>query len=206
LSTPKRNRPLDSAKHSKILDAAIKLFLNKGIEEVAMAEIAAKADVAKQTVYSHFGNKENLFHHAMLHALDRRIISQLDIDLSIPIQDFLSDFAQMMVMALVSEEGLKIQRVMVNNTITSQELRGTYWKDGPSAIQKLLTDYLKNKAKQGEINIPNVDFAAQQFYYMLKARANALALLGLKNQSEMKSLKDYAENCVELFLRGYRNV
>ena len=169
-----------------------------------MDEVAINAGVAKQTVYNHFENKESLFHKAMLHALDSRLLGQLAPDLGTPVEKFLTDFAQMMVMALNSEEGLKIQRIMTHINPSSDELRETYWHNGPLALQKMLAEYLKDKSKQGELTVADPDVAAQQFYYMLKAKANAKALLGLDNSDDVKKIKKYAKSCVELFLKGYR--
>lgn len=204
MSKSTRNRPLDHAKRSKILNAAIDLFLNQGLENVTMTDVSEKAGVAKQTVYSHFTNKENLFQQAMLHAMDGHLLGQLAPDLNAPTEKFLADFAYMMVMALTSDEGLKIQRIMTNINPTSLELREIYWENGPMAIQNMLAEYFKNKTKLGDINVIDPDSAAQQFYYMLKARANAKALLGLNNKQEENKLKKYAKSCVEFFLRGHR--
>jgi AcrR family transcriptional regulator len=43
-----------------IADAAMKLFTERGFDEVTVAEIARAADVSEQTVYNHFPTKERL--------------------------------------------------------------------------------------------------------------------------------------------------
>lgn len=44
-----------------ISDVATKLFLERGFDAVTVAEVAAAADVAVQTVFNHFPTKEDLF-------------------------------------------------------------------------------------------------------------------------------------------------
>ncbi len=44
-----------------ISDVATRLFLERGFDAVTVAEIAAAADVAVQTVFNHFPTKEDLF-------------------------------------------------------------------------------------------------------------------------------------------------
>ena len=44
-----------------ISDVATALFLERGFDDVTVAQIAAAADVAVQTVFNHFRTKEDLF-------------------------------------------------------------------------------------------------------------------------------------------------
>jgi AcrR family transcriptional regulator len=44
-----------------ILDAAVRLFEEKGYEQTTVSEIAAAADVATKTVFNYFPSKEDLF-------------------------------------------------------------------------------------------------------------------------------------------------
>ena len=53
--------PTSSAtKHAAIEHAALTLFLRDGYDRTSVDAIAAEAGVSKRTVYSHFGDKENL--------------------------------------------------------------------------------------------------------------------------------------------------
>jgi TetR/AcrR family transcriptional repressor of mexJK operon len=48
-------------KHAAIAAAALALFARDGYERTSVDAIAAEAGVSKRTVYSHYGDKENLF-------------------------------------------------------------------------------------------------------------------------------------------------
>ena len=48
-------------KHGAIAAAALVLFARDGYERTSVDAIAAEAGVSKRTVYSHYGDKENLF-------------------------------------------------------------------------------------------------------------------------------------------------
>ncbi|MDH6697881.1 MULTISPECIES: TetR/AcrR family transcriptional regulator [Streptomyces] len=49
-----------AATREKIADTALRLFLERGYDEVGIREVAAEADVAVTTVFSHFAAKEAL--------------------------------------------------------------------------------------------------------------------------------------------------
>jgi AcrR family transcriptional regulator len=49
------------SKHDAIAAAALVLFARDGYERTSVDAIAAEAGVSKRTVYSHYGDKENLF-------------------------------------------------------------------------------------------------------------------------------------------------
>jgi AcrR family transcriptional regulator len=62
-----------------IRDAAMRLFLERGFDEVSVAEVARAADVSEQTVFNYFPRKEDLvyermdtFEHELLAAVRER--------------------------------------------------------------------------------------------------------------------------------------
>jgi TetR/AcrR family fatty acid metabolism transcriptional regulator len=57
---------MDNAKTNKILDAAIKIFAEKGYQYATIAEIAKEAGISTGLVYSYFENKLDLLLSAML--------------------------------------------------------------------------------------------------------------------------------------------
>ena len=73
-------RTADPAKTRRIIDAAVQLFAERPYHEVRMEDIAARAQVAKGTLYLHYKDKEDLFLGIMndgLRALVDRIEASL---------------------------------------------------------------------------------------------------------------------------------
>ena len=48
-----------------IRDTAVRLFMERGFDQVTIAEIAREADVAEATVFNHFPSKEDLVYGQM---------------------------------------------------------------------------------------------------------------------------------------------
>lgn len=51
---------------TNILETAKKLFLEKGVEQTTVADIAKTADYSKSTIYVYFKSKEEIYHHIVL--------------------------------------------------------------------------------------------------------------------------------------------
>src|SRR5579872_2455618 len=66
VSPGKRSRAPRLASGGAIREAAAGLFLERGYQATSMDEIAARAGVSKQTIYTHFPNKEVLFEDLVL--------------------------------------------------------------------------------------------------------------------------------------------
>jgi len=66
-SSPEQFMPAQSAGEKAILEAAVRLFSDKGFNGVSMRSVAAAAGVSKANIYHHFESKEALY-LAILHA------------------------------------------------------------------------------------------------------------------------------------------
>lgn len=60
MSTNRQRRDPEATRQS-ILDAAQKLFVERGPKDVSTSEIAREADVTKSLIHHHFGSKESLW-------------------------------------------------------------------------------------------------------------------------------------------------
>src|SRR5512142_87491 len=67
---PRRRAPR-LASGGAIREAAARLFLEKGYQGTSMDEIAAAARISKQTIYTHFESKEQLFADLVLGNAER---------------------------------------------------------------------------------------------------------------------------------------
>jgi AcrR family transcriptional regulator len=69
--TLKRRAATAAATRRRILDAAIELYRDRGIDGTTLTAVASAADVARGTIVNHFGSAEGLLGAALGHLLDR---------------------------------------------------------------------------------------------------------------------------------------
>lgn len=88
----KLQRPRSKRAHDKVLDSAIELFADRGIEGTSIDSIAALSGVSKATIYKHWADKTALCLEALgrVHGLDRERPTFDSGDLLQDITDFLN--------------------------------------------------------------------------------------------------------------------
>ena len=84
-------RPRSRRAHDKVLDSAIELFANRGIEGTSIDSIAAASGVSKATIYKHWADKNALCLEVLerVHGVDRERPKFDSGDLQQDIIDFL---------------------------------------------------------------------------------------------------------------------
>jgi AcrR family transcriptional regulator len=71
----------------RILDAAKRLFLERGFEATSCEHVAALARAGKASLYARFPNKEALFAAVIRRTVDRALAPAGDVDATLPLRD-----------------------------------------------------------------------------------------------------------------------
>lgn len=93
---------------AEVLDAALAEFFEKGFEAARLEDIAARAGVSKGTIYLYFHSKEDVF-EALVRSVPQanvEALRQVTADMSVPPEEQLERFLQMMG-AFIRDESLQ---------------------------------------------------------------------------------------------------
>lgn len=186
------------------MNTAAKLFISEGYEKSSMVAIAAAADVSKQTVYSHFGNKEQLFSAAIEYKCEEYNVSHQLGDNNKTTRESIEEFCHRFSELLVSPEAIGLHRVCVAEAASSRVTK-LFWQAGPGKIRQELTTYLKQQTALGYLRIENFDFACSHLLSMLDGEAPHRIILGLPHEQALQHLPLYAKSCADVFLAAYES-
>jgi len=201
MKTKTRNK--SSAKRKQILLAATELFVEQGYASTSMDLIARKAEVSKQTVYSHFGSKDELFAAAIEERCDSYQMLDLSLDNIADPKATLLTLAQRFLCMLTSKEACAVHKICAYESKTYPLLSELFYQAGP---EKVTEDVAKLMAMLNERNILNIDnphFAALQFLNMMKGEAWMRVEFNTQQQLSQAEINEYLLASVELFMRGY---
>ena len=165
---PRRSPRLASA--GAIREAAAALFLEKGYQGTSLDEIAAVAQVSKQTIYTHFANKEELFSDLVLGNAERvdgfvaslmRTVSDAG-----DIQTGLRDLARMYIRFVVRPEVMRLRRLVIAEAGRYPELARTYHERVPQKVYLALATLFRDLSNQGQLRIEDPVLAAHHFAWL----------------------------------------
>lgn len=197
--------PTSSAsKHAAIESAALTLFLRDGYDRTSVDAIAAEAGVSKRTVYSHFGDKENLFLTAVRDTRDelreriREIVEQT----------MTGDDAESALLACVrgiaqvsarSPERAAMIRLLVVTLPHFPEFQEV-WRQ--RSISPLLEAGLERLAKTAPLAIDDFEEAAGHLSALTIGQVNNRSIMGTIPLSEAET-EAILTSGVAVFLRAY---
>ncbi len=196
-------RPSSVAKREQILEAASMLFVQQGFTDTSMEMVAQQAGVSKQTVYSHFGNKDELFTAAIQCKCQRYELHDLFVTTEGELRERLLDVGRQFVQLMLSEEACRVHRTCVAQVDTQPQAAELFFAAGPQTVITGLGEMLAREAASGQLGIANPRHAAIQFLLMVQGEAKIRSELGIEPQLDAAEIDAYVVSCVDLFLRGY---
>lgn len=183
----------------RILQAAAKLFGEKGYARATTRAIAKAADVNEVTIFRHFGSKKNLLSELIqtrsaLPDLSQLINKQLSGD---PRQD-LTLFARIFLNVLLQRQDTL--RLILCEANELPEIRDLVAQT-PKQLRQVTTEYLQGQIDQGVVRGLDPELMAQAFLGMFFSYAVAGELLGGPAAFE-QSTDEIISQFVEIFVKG----
>jgi TetR/AcrR family transcriptional repressor of mexJK operon len=191
--------PRGRKKREAILDAGVKVFMAEGYA-ASMDRVAAEAGVAKQTLYSHFGSKEGLF-HALFDRYKQQTLRVFD-----PAGDLaaeLAAFGEDLLRRIFDPEILGVQRLMIAQAAAFPDLARIFYDAGPGHVRTTLAAFLRNRMEAGALRPDDAAAAAEDLIGLLQGGRRQRHLFGVEPAPEAAELRGMAERAVTIFLRAY---
>jgi AcrR family transcriptional regulator len=201
-------RPKDMEKRAAILDAAKALFTQGGFVGTSMDAVAASAGVSKLTVYSHFGDKDNLFREVIRAHVQERLPDDIfDFDSEADIRVTLTNIASRHAAMETNTESVGTFRAILSDCHAGGNPRfgRLVWEEGPVRMNKLMSRLLTDAVARGQLEIDDVQRATVQFLALLKGDLLIRRLFGCEDCAVQfaEEVHTNALAAVDMFMRAY---
>lgn len=184
-------------KRQLILRGALEVFLEGGYAGTSMDTVARRAGVAKQTIYSHFKDKESLF---------KSLIDQITFDFSsssvqeelfaLDARAFLPRFATMFLGRMDNWQYIAFMRLLIGESARFPELAHAYVERVAKPGLAVMTEYFRNSP---ELNFPDPEAAARVYMGSMVSLILTQEVLHGKRFLDM-SRERYASTLVDIML------
>jgi AcrR family transcriptional regulator len=153
-------RLLVEARRSQILDAASKVFAQKGFHHATTRDIASEASVAEGTIYNYFDSKDDLLLGIVMRLSKVETMSvELKEALDEDVRDFLLVIAQHR-MALIDQNYQTLLAVLPE-MLVKPDLRDRFYREFAEPLATLLEQYVHARMGLGDIRAVNVPLAVR---------------------------------------------
>lgn len=206
---PEDEKARAARKRRQIQHGAVGEFLRHGYVGTGVDHVAAAARVSKQTVYKHFGSKEELFLSILegtvgevldelFHRVDPRLGESADLE------DDLRALARRYIVLLLRPEFLALRRLVIGEATRFPQLGHAWHAGGPGRFTAELASHLQRLADGGALTFTDAELAAQQFTWLVVSIPLNHALLCPDQHFAQDELHRYADDGVRIFLAAYR--
>ena len=190
-----------------IREAATTLFLRSGYLGTSMDEIATLAGVSKQTVYTHFADKERLFTDLILGTTDRvdEFLRQATAVLE-GTEDLDADLRQLArrYLAWVTRpELLQLRRLVIGEAGRFPGLARTYYERAPERTLATLASGFQRLAERGLLRVDDPQTAARHFAFLVLGAPLDRAMFCGVEALPAAELDRQADAAVRAFLAAY---
>lgn len=157
-------------KFDQVVAGAREVFMREGYQGASVDSIAKAAGVSKATLYSYFPDKKLLFLEvAKAECLRQSETAMVQARLGASTVETLTDFADRMTRFFLSDFGQQVFRICVAESERFPELGRTFYQSGPELARARLVAVLRSAMARGDLEIEDVDLAADQFAELCKA-------------------------------------
>ncbi len=193
---------------ARIISAAADVFLAEGFLGATMDQIASRADVSVQTIYSRFGSKENLFEEVvgtLAGGAAQRIRGEVEhLPEGVSPEDWLLRFANEQLKAVLTPRLMQLRRMVIGESARFPGLGVALYRQGPGRAIDRLTEALVKFSSQGLLSVADPSVAAKQFNWLLMGGPTSEVMhLGDGAIPDPRQMQKHARETVDLFLARY---
>jgi TetR/AcrR family transcriptional repressor of mexJK operon len=194
-------------KRQAVLTAASTTFAREGYAHASIDLIAARAGVAKPTVYNHFGDKESLFLAAVAADADRVLAQHLAVveqlrEPDTDLRTLLEDVGHHLLVCHCDERSWALRRLLAAELTRFPDLIDIVRGRAADRVVEALADQLARLSLAGRLRRLDPVRAAEQFVALLTGPAEARSRLGTRQVPD-DELRSIARDAVTTFLRAF---
>ena len=193
------------ARQEEFLRAATEVFFKSGFAGASVDEIIAKVGGSKRTIYSYFGNKEQLFATVVREIVRNAMGPLAEADfVRADLEATLQEAGLRYLGVIMSPEALQLYRTVVGEGSRFPDLAKVFFEDGPGRMSANLARVLEERGGEWGIAAGDPERLADHFLGMIRDDLHLQVVLGLRPPPTPDEARAAVESAVRMFVNGAR--
>lgn len=187
----------------RLLDTALKLFLEYGYGNLSLETIARDARVSMRTLYSQFGGKAGLFGAVIKRCSDPfvTVLSEESAMEGRP-ENVLVPFARQFLQSITRPDAVRIRTILIGESLHFPDLALQFYEQGPQRTLAYLAQFFARQQQAGYFAALDPHVLADQFLSALRSEHFQKLQLGLELTPDEVKIDAWARQTTSLFLYG----
>lgn len=194
----------NAAKREAIIDAAAGLFVRQGVERTSLTQIAKAAGVAKQTIYSHFENKDALFAAGLPRAFARHGLDLEEITAGDDAGEILRHLLRAYLAVVLDPQIIAMNRVVMAEAKQYPDVARRCWEQGPARSRILFIAVVERLVERGLLQVDDVEQAGARLRMLAATEFRERLLFNLTHAIPQAEVSVHLERLVSGFIAQHR--
>lgn len=190
-----------SLRRQRVHDAVRELMAEQGFR-VSMDAVAARAGCSKQTLYSHFGSKQELMRSVMQEHLDMAT-ARLDGNTNDDPRATLLGFAMEHLQRLSDPSVIATCQLLSAEASQFPEEAQTLYRDGCETLQQRLAEWLRLAMRRGQLRHDDPHYTAELLLGMIVGLDFERQRFAVPHRDTDGRRRHWAEFAIDAFLRAF---
>jgi len=183
---------------------AIQLFATRPFDVVTMEAVAMEAGVSKQTVYSHFSDKETLFEAIVMTISDQMVMGLSEPEMAgQSLQSRLSSVGVAFLSVILGPNVVNMTHTLPAALRGNKELAARFYNAGPGRTKAALAKMISSAASLGELDVDSPEQAAEDLLSLWAGNLPAEVAFGMVGNVSAEAIERRTQRGIEVFLRAY---
>lgn len=178
--------------------------MEQGYSAASVSEIAQRAGASKQTLYSRYSSKADLFKAVMLRMTERHHLEMSGMLVSNqPIEYVLEQFGDLLIERMLRQDSRRLMMTLATAANSFPELGIVFWEVTSRRGNKILADYLNGQIRIGKLRPCDPEVAAHVMFSLLVGRYLPPAQMGIDASPSLEERRAYIAEAIRVFMAAY---
>ncbi|WP_426443013.1 TetR/AcrR family transcriptional regulator [Bradyrhizobium genosp. P] len=192
----------------RLIEAATRLFLERGFDATSIDALAEAARVSKPTVYAQYGDKRGLFAAVLRREIARWLAPLAAAATEMRFDDLSADAVEQRLIDLghqllslnCGDDAIAFSRILTAQAINFPEIAKLAVDEGWSKAVSTTAEFFDHLVAGGALDLEDTTIAAETFLNMVVGHTHRMATFGIR--IDMEAAEKRMEVSIRLFLAG----